>query len=304
MKILAVSYSQTGQLTHIVDCFAAELHKAEIDRICYSPEKPFPFPWTSKEFFHVMPESMLEIPVALSPVSYKYERYDLVIFAYQPWFLSPSIPSISLLESEDFKARLKGTPVITIVGSRNMWINSQKSIAERIRNAGGKLIGNIPFIDRNQNQISAVTIMHWMFSGEKTRMYGLFPLPGISGNDIASASVFGKILDESILGKSIDSVQEKFYGTGFFGLGTDILFIEQKAKRIFSIWAFLITKWGNKSPGRRAVLESLFKYYLLIALFIVAPVVYLFYRMLVVPFTSHRINEKKEYICKKMYQSD
>jgi len=304
MNILAVSFSQTGQLTNIVDRFVAELHNADIDRICYSPEKPFPFPWTSKEFFHVMPESMLEVPVALSPISYKHERYDLVIFAYQPWFLSPSIPSISLLESEDFKARLKDTPVITIIGSRNMWINSQNSISERIRNAGGKLVGNIPFIDRNQNQISAVTIMHWMFSGKKTKKYGLFPLPGISDSDIASASVFGKILNESIGQKTLDRIQGKFYNTGLFGLGTDILFIEEKAKRIFGVWVFLIKKWGSHSPGRRTVVETMFKYYLLIALFLVAPVVYLFYRMLVVPFTSHRINEKKEYICKNMYQNN
>ena len=31
------------------------------------------------------------------------------------------------------------------------------------------LVGNIALVDRNINHVSVVTIVHWMFSGEKTK---------------------------------------------------------------------------------------------------------------------------------------
>ncbi|ULT44347.1 hypothetical protein KRR40_13935 [Niabella defluvii] len=45
---------------------------------------------------------------------------------WQPWNLSPSIPFNSILQDEKFKNLIKGTPVITISGCRNMWINAQE----------------------------------------------------------------------------------------------------------------------------------------------------------------------------------
>ena len=79
-----------------------------------------------------------------------------------------------------------------------MWLNSQESVKQLIKDADGVLVGNIPFIDRNPNLLSAVSILHWMLTGKKEKKYGIFPLPGISERDILEASLFGNIIQKSL----------------------------------------------------------------------------------------------------------
>lgn len=297
-KILVISYSQSGQLDEILDKFVLPLSQWDIDRVQYTPKVAFPFPWTDKAFWDAMPESVLEIPVELNPISYKYDKYDLIILGYQPWFLSPSIPTSSLLQDPSFLNLLNGTSVITVIGSRNMWINSQESILKRINDASGKLIGNIPFIDRVQNQISAVTILHWMLTGKKTKKYNLLPRPGVSDEDIDFASVYGDVLAKTLSEGKIDDIQKRFLSLGQISIGTDIYFIESKAKRIFHIWTKAIQRFGS-SPRKRNILLNFFKYYLIVALFIIAPIIILLYFLIIVPMQYKVIKKKKEYLCAK-----
>ena len=292
-KILVVSYSQSGQLDEITDNFVQPLKNVEIDRISYSPKSPFPFPWTSESFFDVMPESVLEKPVELEPTSYKYLKYDLIIFAYQPWYLSPSIPASSLLQNTEFLSRVSGTRVITLIGSRNMWLNSQESIKSSIKKAGGAIIANLPFADRHQNQISAITILHWMLTGKKTKKFNILPRPGVDENDILAASDFGRILDKAIQNNDISNLQNEFLSTGFIILPTEIMFIEKKAKRLFLLWANMISNHGT-TPVRRKWLILAYKYYLFIALFLIAPLIIVLYKIFIVPFMQKRINKEKQ----------
>jgi hypothetical protein len=292
-KILVISYSQSGQLDEITDNFIQPLQNVEIDRIKYNTEVPYPFPWTSSSFFDTMPESVLEKPVPLKKITYKYPGYDLVIFAYQPWYLSPSIPATSLLSDNEFLSKIEKTPVITLIGSRNMWLNSQESVKSRIIGAGGSIVANLPFADRNQNQISAITILHWMLSGKKVRKNRFLPLPGVRDKDICSAKDFGMILNTAIMKNDLTRLQDEFISTRFINLSAEIIFIEKKAKRLFRIWAGIISKYG-KSQTRRKLLISAYKYYLFIALFFVAPIVMIFYKVLFVPFTHKKINREKQ----------
>jgi len=76
-------------------------------------------------------------------------------------------------------------------------------------------------------------------------------------------------------------------------INTNILFIEGRAKTIFKIWANLILK--KESQGKkRSFWVSFFKYYLVIALFVVSPFVVLIYNVLIRPFTGKSIREKKK----------
>ena len=209
-KVLIVSYSQSGQLNEITENFIKPLQNVDVDYIRYAPATPYPFPWTSEVFFDVMPQSVLESPTELKPIEFKHAKYNLIIFAYQPWFLSPSIPASSLLQNEEFLSRVKDTPIITLIGSRNMWLNSQESIKSRIINAGGRIVANLPFIDRNQNQVSAITILHWMLTGKKSKKYNIFPLPGVSDEDIRSATDFGQLLNEAIQKNDLSNLQSDF----------------------------------------------------------------------------------------------
>ena len=295
-KILVVSYSQSGQLHEIVKRFLQSFDPSNIEYLTIQPQNSFPFPWTSDIFFDTMPETVLEEPIPLHDMRIADSQYSLVILAYQPWFLSPSLPISSLLQHEKFRDIVRGVPVVTLIAGRNMWLNAQESVKKHIRSAGGKLVGNIPFMDRTSNLISAVTILHWMLTGRKDRKWGIFPLPGVSEKDIESAAGFGKMVSESFNQNNFDGLQKKILSSGLIEIPTDILFIEQRAKKIFYLWANLIKKKGT-TPQKRKNFVILFKYYLLIALFMVAPILLFVYNLVIAPFTRSAIKKKKEYFC-------
>lgn len=293
-KILVINYSQTGQLDDILSSFLQPLQEHTIDWVKVEPKDPFEFPWNTARFFDAMPESVLEETAEIQPLTFDFERYDLIVLGYQPWFLSPSIPTSSLLANKDFRARLKGTSVLTITGARNMWLNAHDSIMRELEESGAQLVGHVPFIDRHGNLPSAVAILHWMLKGKKTRKWGIFPPPGVADKDIAAASDFGGILSEQLQLNELSSLQERFVSLNQFHISTTVLFIEGRAKKLFQIWARLIKRKGT-SPKKRKRWLSVFKYYLIFALFIVSPIVMLIYSILVRPFTQGSIRKKKDY---------
>src|SRR3954465_4219548 len=98
-RILAVFYSQSGQLRDIIEQLCIPLEEAGhvVERLQVRLEKDLPFPWTSASFFQVMPDCVLGAKADLQPFTLAATRYDLIILGYQPWFLSPSIPFNSLM---------------------------------------------------------------------------------------------------------------------------------------------------------------------------------------------------------------
>lgn len=300
MKILAVSYSQTGQLHEITNNFLTNLEGADIDSVIVQPVVDYPFPWPSDQFFDIMPDCVHEQPIPLKHIDYKYEAYDLVIFAYQTWFLSVSLPMISLIQDTEFKKRIQDTPVITLSGSRNMWVNAQMKLAKRIDSAGGRLVANIPLVDRAQNLISVVTILHWMLDGKKTKKYNLFPVPGVDREDIIAVKQYSKILQEAIHNDELDTVQEQFIKENAIWVNTSLLFVETAARRLFAVWAGLVDKYESGSKSRKKILIA-FKYYLIVALFVISPIVLTVYNVLFVPLLYKRIAVQKQNICRNKF---
>ena len=303
MKVLITYFTQSGQLKSILDQFSRPfLDKAEIDWVEVKPTNPFPFPWTSESFYQAMPETVLEQPMAIAPLQFKHEKYDLVIIGYQPWFLSPSLPLTSLFAQEEFRKRVFGTQVITVIGARNMWLNAQESVKRFIQQSGGKLVANIPLVDKHPNLLSAVSIVHWMMTGKKERKWGVFPLPGVSDADIKSASKCGELVLNSIDNGKLNNVQEQLVADGWINIPTTILFIEQRAKKLFRLWATLIKR--KESSGNRALWLKVFRAYLVVALYMVAPILLTVYSIFFRPFTQRSINRKKAYFCSIQLQSE
>lgn len=269
-KVLSINYSQSGQLDQILTSFLEPFQGCDIDIVKFEPAVKYPFPWTSETFFDVMPDTVLEVPIELAPYSLKYESYDLIVIGNQPWFLSPSLPIISLLKQEGFRKVLKNTPVVTVIGARNMWLNSQDSIVREITEAGGVMVGNVPFIDKVQNHISALTILHWMSTGTKTRRWGFLPLPGVSERDISEGGKFGKPVAEALKDNDFSGLQDKILAVGGIHIQASIMLIEARAKKFFKVWANLITTKGD-TPAKKAKWVKRFEWYLIIALFVVSP---------------------------------
>lgn len=292
-KVLAVYFTQTGQMESIISHFTLPLESSpdiSVEKLRIYPVHSFPFPWTSPAFFDAMPESVNSTPVELQAFTFKESHYDLIIIGYQPWFLSPSIPASSLLQHPSFKEISKNTPVITISGCRNMWINAQEKVKKMLKNANANLIGNIALVDRHNNYTSLVTILYWMLTGRKDRKWGIFPKPGVSDEDIAGSALFGETVKDHLQKNEWNNLQENLLRQGAVNIKYNLMFIERKAGRIFLIWSKLI----NGSKKRRTLLVA-FKYYLLIALCVAAPVILLVDALFFKPFLGRRIKQQKEY---------
>lgn len=278
-NVLVINYSQSGQLDNILSNFLEPFSDFEVERVKIMPKQDYPFPWNFDVFFGIMPDTVKENPIELAPFSLKREKYDLIIIGYQPWFLSPCQPITALLKDTGFTKILKDTPVATVIGSRNMWLKSQESVVKWISDAGGKMVANIPFVDRVQNHISALTIVHWMKKGKKTRKWGFFPLPGVSEKDIKSASIYGTPLANGLKTGKWDNVQEQIIAKGGIKVKSSLMLIEDRGKRIFKVWANLIEKKGTTEKKKRFWVKA-FDIYLVTALFFVSPPILLIHTVL------------------------
>jgi hypothetical protein len=294
-KILAIYYSQSGQLGQIIDNFCKPLIDTgfAVEKVQVKLKNEFAFPWTTKRFFSVMPDCVLQVPHELEPIHLKGSSYDLIILGYQPWFLSPSIPFNALMHNPTFKSVLKNTPVITITGVRNMWVNAFEKIKLMLKDAQANHVGTIALYDRHLNLVSIFTIFHWMLTGRKDRYLRFFPLPGVANADIENTKNFGKLVLPYLETNEWNGLQEAFIKAKAVDPKYHLMFIEGKAGIMFKLWAKLISKKQNKGFWL-----AVFKYYLLIALFIAAPLVWVINILLFKPFLSAHIKSKKEALLK------
>ena len=272
-RILVVYYTQSGQLKEIIDSVLSPLTEVTIDFLPIDTATPFPFPWTGEAFFGAFPESYLQIPQPLKPFQLAHTDYDLVILGYQVWYLSPSIPFNSFLQSETGKQLLQGKPVITVSGTRNMWVMAQQKVKKLLTECGAHLVGNIALTDRHHNHISVITIVQWLFSGDKNKRYlGVFPKAGVADKDIQGASVYGTLIAPHLQTGDYTGLQQAIVAHGGVHYKRFLLSAEKKGNRLFGIWAKMI--YGSK---KRKFLLKCFRFYLYIAIWVLMPIVWLLY---------------------------
>ena len=276
-KALVIYYSQTGQLKKIIDSVTAPLAgEFRFDYEELEPVDPFPFPWNGMPFFQAFPESVQEIPCVLRPFRFDpRERYDLIILGVQVWYLSPSIPVNSFLQSQEAATVMMGTPVITIQGVRNMWARSLDSIRERIRKNGGLHCGNIVLADPAPNLVSVITIVRWMMKGQRqgTGWIGrLLPPAGVRDRDIADARRFGRAIAETFQEGSLAGLQQRLAVEGAVKVSPILVTIEKRGYAMFRIWARFVRNKGPFNDPAREKRLRLFKYYLFAVIYLVSPI--------------------------------
>lgn len=294
-EVLIIYYSQTGQLTDVLKNIASSLSGEEVS-ISYHeivPKKKFPFPWKQEEFYGAFPETFLQIPTPLEPVPSQIiqKKYDLVILGYTTWYLTPSIPVNSFLKSEEANQLLANTPVVTVSASRNMWIMAQEKVKKLLVQNKAKLVGNIALVDRNMNHISVITIVHWLMGGKKTKMLGIFPKPGVSDNDINSASRFGTSIKNSLLQNEYSNLQENLLKIGAVKVDPSLIATDIRGNVVFAKWASHLIKKNGEERKKWLVY---FKYYLLFAIWLIAPIVYIVYLLTYIPM-YRKIQKDKAY---------
>ncbi|ELY2009999.1 dialkylresorcinol condensing enzyme DarA [Flavobacterium psychrophilum] len=294
-NILVIYYSQSGQLESIARNIAKPLLNSDEVNVVFHEiqlEKPFPFPWNKDAFFDAFPESFLQIPTALKPVPTEIlnTKFDLILLHYQVWYLSPSIPINSFLKSSEAKTLFNNTPVVTISGSRNMWVMAQEKIKVLLKSNNAQLKGNIALVDRVGNLISVITIVEWMFSGVKKKYLGIFPLPGVSEKDIVESSKFGEIIFKNLQNNNFDNLQAQLLESKAVKISSYLVKVDKIANKIFNKWSNII---NNKKQSRKIWLK-IFNIYLWLAIWLISPIVYILHLFLY-PFYIKKIRREKAY---------
>jgi hypothetical protein len=298
-EVLVVYYSQTGQLWDILKNITSDLQDDKINLTYYriSPTPEYDFPWKQEKFYDTFPESFLQIPCKIeSPESGILDKnYHLVILGYQVWYLTPSIPINSFLKSGFAKKILNDTPVLTVVACRNMWIQAQEKMKRLLVDINAELVGHIALVDKHINHVSVITISHWMFSGRKDQYLGIFPRPGVSDLDIQEATKFGAPIKEALLTSDNRPLQTNLLKLNAVHINPFLVLTDKRGNVLFSKWANLIIKKGNPGNPKRLKWIGLFKYYLLFAIWVIAPIVFIIFLLTYVPTYQKRNREKKYY---------
>jgi hypothetical protein len=272
-NILVIYYTQTGQLKRIIDSVVAPLQdKANIVYEEIRPVQPFVFPWKKQTFYDTMPETVLGKPRAIEPLKVNPEQeFDLVILAYQPWFLSPSQPTAAFLQSEAGRKLLKGKPVITLMGCRNMWLNAQERVKEYLQQAGAHLVGNIVLTDTNPNLVALITVLRWQFKGlkEATRF---LPPAGVQEKDILAANRFANPIAQVLETRQWDALQPHLLEQGAIELKPALVLLEQRGIRAFRYWSKFISAKGGPGAPERQGRVSMYRGLLLIGIFVLSPI--------------------------------
>jgi hypothetical protein len=192
-------YSQTGQLREVADAVTAPLVARgwDIRWVQVKPRVEFPFPWPLRRFFGVFPasvdpESLVELDEPAG--GFHTDPEELVILAYQVWYLAPSIPVRSLLKAHPEAVRDRS--VVSLVACRNMWYSAALEVSSLLRSADARHVGVIAATDTRPQATTFVTTLRWLLTGRR-EPFLWFGRAGIGDEELARLADVGRCIGES-----------------------------------------------------------------------------------------------------------
>ena len=283
MRVLLVHFSQTGQLARAARQLVSPLAQApdvELIEEVLRPRPAYPFPWPFWRFLDAMPETVLLEAPELEPLAVRAdEHFDLVVLAYQVWYLAPSGPITAFLKSDAGKQLLGGRPVVTVIACRNMWLSAQETVKRLIGEAGGELRDNVVFTDQGSTLASFITTPRWLLTGRRDAFWGL-PAAGVAEADIAGADRFGHALLAALRAGRERTGAPMLAGLGAANVDPKLIFSERAGQRAFRLWSRLIRLGGRAGAAGRLPLLALFCVYLVVMILLVVPPSLLLQRLL------------------------
>ncbi|MCZ4322802.1 dialkylrecorsinol condensing enzyme [Pseudomonas anguilliseptica] len=296
-QVLIVHFSQTGQLDRLAQSVCEPLQQCgdiQLDFLQLQPAQPYPFPWPFLDFFRIFPETVLMRPQPLLPLAVDAsKRYDLVILAYQVWFLSPSQPMTAFLASPEAVRLLKGTPVVTLIGCRNMWLMAQEKVKKRLTELGARLVDNIALTDACGTAASFLATPLWLFTGRQ-KPYSWVPRAGIDEAQIAAASRFGVAMAQRLTADSLPVEQPMLSGLGAVKIDEKLIASEKVGNRSFQLWSRLLAALGPQQSRRRGAGLVVYILFLLCLIVTVVPLSALLKKLLA-PLLKERTQREKAY---------
>lgn len=296
-RVLVVHYSQTGQLHKVVSSIIEPLASQpaiQLDQLRLEPVEDYPFPWPFIRFINTFPEAAHERGCALKPIHLPGdEPYDLVILAYQVWFLAPSIPVTAFLQSAEAERLLANTPVVTVIACRNMWLMAQEKVKAHLARLNAKLVGNVALVDEAGTAASFISTPLWMLTGNKGPFPLGIPAAGVAEAEIDSAARFGVAIRKGLASdKALD--ETLLQGLGAVKINERLIASEKVGTRSFYLWGKLFLAAGKPDAWLRKPLTIAYALFLLTLILTVVPVTSILKRLFA-PLMKARIARQKAY---------
>ncbi|TNF34502.1 MAG: dialkylresorcinol condensing enzyme [Gammaproteobacteria bacterium] len=294
-RVLVISYSQTGQLAEVVQSVTAPLAAdPAIDLVheILRPCEPYPFPWPFLHFFNTFPETVYEQPKPIAPLQVDPDAsFDLIILAYQVWFLSPAQPVMAFLQSEAATRLLKGRPVMTLIACRNMWLQAQGVMQQHLQRLGARLVDNAVLVDRAHPAATFISTPMWMLTGDRGPFLGgRVPAAGIPADVIANARRFGEAICQQL--PDWDGQRPMLAGLGAVTVNERLIASETIARRSFLIWGKLLRRIGAPESRLRRFVLCFYILFLVTMILTVVPISAIIKRLLA-PLTRDRIARQR-----------
>ncbi len=298
-RVLVVHYSQTGQLDDIVASVIRPLQQSpqiELTSLALKPVKPYPFPWPFWRFFNTFPECVYEEPDPIEPLPLAADaEFDLIILAYTVWFVSPSLPTTAFLQSAEARRLIRGKPVITVIGCRNMWLMAQERVKARIEELGGHLIDNVALVDRAYMAATFISTPMWMLTGKRGPfLNGKVPRAGVPADEIARAARFGEAIARQLPQRPSDDYTPMLKGLSAVSINESLIASEAITRRSFRAWGGLLRAIGNQQSVTRRIVLGLYVLFLITLILTVVPISAILKRLLR-PLTRARSQRQRAY---------
>lgn len=294
-KVLAVSFSQTGQAAALLENIIQPLRTQAdvmVTSIVLEVEPHFPFPWPFWQFLDTFPETVhLDPPPLVALPLRGDEQFDLVILAYPVWFLSPPPPLTAFLRHPAARAVLRGRAVVTATACRNMWVMAQEAVKQLLRDAGARHLDHVAVVDRGHALATFITTPRWMFTGRKDAFWGL-PAAGVADNDLHGASRFGVALLHGLRRDDERRDAPLLAGLGACKVDPALVASERIGIRSFRIWGRALRALGKPGAPARRVLLAFYVVFLVSIIVTVVPLSMLIRRLLM-PLMGARLEQAR-----------
>ena len=298
-RVLVVHYSQTGQLSDIVASFIRPLQQSpsiEVTSLELKPIQPYPFPWPFWRFFNTFPECVYEDPDPIQPLQLAPDaEFDLIVLAYTVWFVSPNLPTSAFLQSPEAKRVIRGKPVVTLIGCRNMWLQAQERVKLKIQELGGHLIDNVALVDLAHMAATFVSTPMWMLTGKRGPfLNGAIPRAGVPADEIARAARFGEAIARQLPNRRTDDYTPMLKGLSAVSINEGLIASEAITRRSFRMWGGLLRAIGNQRSITRRIVLGLYVLFLITLILTVVPISAVLKRLLA-PLTRARTKRQRAY---------
>ena len=295
-NVLAVVYSQTGQLNDIAERMLAPLQADPTIRVhveVLRPLRAHPYPWPFLRFLDTFPESAHMVPEKLYPLTLAEDaNFDLVLLFYQVWFLAPSRPVVAFLDTPAAHALLRDKPVVTVIACRNMWLQAHARMRALLSGMGARLLDNVVLTDRSPTLTSLLTTPLWLLTGRKTPVPGL-PTAGVAASEIARSVRFGRALRDALHADREQSSAPLLRGLQAVEAEPKLLISERAGSRSFYWWGKLLRLAGPPGAWPRKPLLLGYLVFLLAIIVTIVPLS-LTLQALFRPLLKHRLAALKD----------